>query len=310
MNVTIVGLGLVGTSLGLALKGAAPDVAITGHDPDQARVKRARKLGAIDKSHWNLISACESADLVLLDVSLEELEKTLPALRGELKEAAVVIETTAVKRRVLDVARCLGPASSRFIGARVASPYLVAQAEPSAELLKGATFHLVSSSASPEALAIASNLAEAVGARPHFISAAEHDGLVAGMCQLPVLGALGMVRSLSKEPGHRDRAGFAGGEFATVSSLLAGTLAASAGTLLANADNLLHWVDVYVRELGELRKLLANADHQTLSEELAKAIATCHEWLADEAPHPVSVEEKAGGWRSLLLGNLGRRRMP
>lgn len=308
VNVTIVGLGLVGTSIGLALKAAAPEIAIMGHDPDVALSKRARKLGAIDTSHWNLISACESADLVLLDLSLEELEGTLSALRGELKEQAVVVETTPVKRPVPDLARCLGPDSTRFVGGFVVSPRLLAQSEPSAELLRGARFHLVSSSSvSPGALATASNLAEAVGAEPHFISAAEHDGLVAAMAQLPVLGALAMVSVLGAEPGHRDRKSSAGGEFAAVSSILSDSLACSAGALLANADNLLHWLDVYVGQLDELRDLLSERDSRALSEKLAEAIRTCDEWLAWEPRPTVSVEERASGWRSLLLGNLGRR---
>jgi prephenate dehydrogenase len=308
VNVTIVGLGLVGTSIGLALKAAAPEISIMGHDPDVALSKRARKLGAIDTSHWNLISACESADLVLLNLPVEELEGTLSALRGELKEQAVVVETTPVKRPVMDLVRCLGLDSTRFVGGLVVSPRLLAQAEPSAQLLRGATFHLVaSSSASPGALATASNLAEAVGATPHFVSAAEHDGLVAAMAQLPLLGALAMVGALKTEPGDRDRKCAAGGEFAAVSSILSDTLACSAGALLSNADNLVHWLDVYVAQLLELRNLLSGRDSRALGESLVEAIRTCDEWLAGEPAPTVSVEGSPSGWRSLFLGNLGRR---
>ncbi|NLG29444.1 MAG: NAD(P)-binding domain-containing protein, partial [Chloroflexi bacterium] len=69
MQITIVGLGLVGTSLALALKAASPETIITGHDPNGDNLKRAKDLKAIDKTHWNLISACDKAEVVLLDLS-------------------------------------------------------------------------------------------------------------------------------------------------------------------------------------------------------------------------------------------------
>jgi len=51
VKITIVGLGVLGTSLGLGLKAATTDIPITGHDPDGDLVARAKKVGAIDGSH-------------------------------------------------------------------------------------------------------------------------------------------------------------------------------------------------------------------------------------------------------------------
>ena len=70
MNLTLVGLGMVGASVGLALKAATSEIPIMGHDPEPRLVQRAKKLGAIDKSHWNLLAACEQADIILLDLSI------------------------------------------------------------------------------------------------------------------------------------------------------------------------------------------------------------------------------------------------
>ncbi|MCD6520819.1 MAG: prephenate dehydrogenase/arogenate dehydrogenase family protein, partial [Anaerolineae bacterium] len=64
MRLAIVGLGLVGTSVGLALKSLTQEIEIIGHDPEPSRLKRAKELGAIDKSHWNLPRSCEGADII------------------------------------------------------------------------------------------------------------------------------------------------------------------------------------------------------------------------------------------------------
>ncbi|MFO7917987.1 MAG: prephenate dehydrogenase/arogenate dehydrogenase family protein [Anaerolineae bacterium] len=116
MNLTVVGLGLVGTSVGLALKGVSDDISIMGHDADADKVERAQELGAIDKSHWNLLSACGEADLILLDMDLEEMETTLEALSGEIGEGVVIVDTFALKRPVLELARRLLSDDVHFVG--------------------------------------------------------------------------------------------------------------------------------------------------------------------------------------------------
>ena len=56
-RVTIIGLGRIGTSLGLALKASQPKLEIVGHDLAPDRLGAARKLGAVDRTEWNLPAA-------------------------------------------------------------------------------------------------------------------------------------------------------------------------------------------------------------------------------------------------------------
>ena len=92
-NITIVGLGLIGTSMGLALRQAGVASAVIGHDKDLAVANQARKREAVDKVDWNLISACEKADLVILAVPLDAIEPTLKAIGPYLRPGCVVIDT-------------------------------------------------------------------------------------------------------------------------------------------------------------------------------------------------------------------------
>lgn len=299
----------MGTSVGLALKATAPEIPIMGHDPDASRVKRARKLRAVDKSHWNLLSACEGADLILLDLPLDEIEKTLSAVRDRIKDQVVIMDTAPVKCPVLDMAQRLLPEAAQFVGGHIVSPRLLERAEPSAELLKGATFYLVASeSVSPKALAMVSNLAEAIGTNPHYIDAAEHDGIMAAVAQLPFLSALAIVNVIGQEEGRRDRAQCAGVELAAVDSILTGTPNASVEALLANTDNLVRWLDTYALGLSELRKLVADGDRVTLEQVLTRAVGTCEEWLSGGGESSSPAELEVVNWRHMFLGGLGQRR--
>ena len=60
-RITIIGLGLIGTSLGLALKKSGlKDVEIMGHDREPANGATARKRGAVDRTSYSLGGAIEA----------------------------------------------------------------------------------------------------------------------------------------------------------------------------------------------------------------------------------------------------------
>lgn len=306
MNLTIVGLGVVGCSVGLALKAVAAELSITGHDRDAERAKLAKTWGAVDKTHWNLLSACEDADLILLDLPLPELLKTLPILGREAKEGAVLIDTCPVKRPVMDAAQKLPPRVS-FVGGRLVGLGLGEAATPSADLLRDAAFYLVPvDGSSRQALETASNLAEAIGARPHFSDAQEHDGIVAAMAQAPLLCALGLMDILTTAPGARERRAACGIEFAALAGLLQGS-PQTAESLQANSDDLLPWLDAVAAQVARLRQMLAD-DPEALAERLARARETATAWqLGPEKGEQPPVEGIMPGWRQMLLGGLSKR---
>lgn len=310
MKITIVGLGVLGTSLGLGLKAATTDIPITGHDPDGDLVARAKKMGAIDGSHWNLIAACRDADLVVLDLPLGEIEPTLTALREDLQEGAVVLDTTPVKAPVMETARrTLGPDVS-FIGGHVVAPALTLGApEPAAELVRGATFVLVvPETARAEAADVAANFCTAVGATPHFMEALEHDGLAAATEQLPLLMALAVANVLQRDEGRRDREEFIGGALAALGALLGGDRVQPAEALLAIPEILVPWLDDALAELGEMRALLASGDAEAFSARYREGIEAARPWLPGHEAEggQGSKRPTAGFWRDMLLGRFGR----
>src|ERR1035437_6494253 len=96
-KVTIVGCGFIGTAVAIALRSLYKDIEIIGHDKDQSKTQRAEKLKAIDRSNWNLPSACENAQLIVLSIPLDAIEPTLKAIAPDILPGAIITDTCPVK---------------------------------------------------------------------------------------------------------------------------------------------------------------------------------------------------------------------
>src|SRR5512135_2377246 len=176
--------------MGLALKKAKLDVEVVGHDKNSSTAGRALKRGAVDKTEWNLHSACAGAGLIILAVPLIGVKETLAALKDSLPPGAIVTDTATTKVPVMDWARELAP-GVEFVGGNPALSVKRAGVghgidAADADLFQDATYALMASTtAAPMAIETMTNFVALIGAKPYFIDPAEHDGLMAGVQHLP-----------------------------------------------------------------------------------------------------------------------------
>ncbi|MCS7259382.1 MAG: prephenate dehydrogenase/arogenate dehydrogenase family protein [Anaerolineae bacterium] len=284
-QVTIVGTGCIGTSIGLALHRVAQPLEIVGHDKNADHVGIARKMKAIDRSDWNLINACENADLIILALPLHAIEATLTAIAPYLKPGCVVTDTAVLKQKVLDMAERLLPETVNFVGGNplVSSSASGPQAA-SPSLFEGHLYCLTPSRrAHPEAVHLVSSLIMLLGARPFYLDATEHDGLVAGAFHLPQLLALALWRSVTTDCGWRDMRKLIGGNYDTIGSLIGEDADTLCDELLSNRAHLLAWVDSFMEQVRALRALLAEGTLEPLLKSSEQAIAARHQWLVDQS---------------------------
>jgi len=272
---TIVGLGLLGSSIGLALRGTAASIEIVGHDKDSGAAKRAYKDGCVDRTEWNLINACDGADLVVISTALAEIKSTLAAIGLHLKEGCVVTDTASLKVPVLGWARQSLPATVHFVGGHpIIDKPVPDRLTPAADLLTGAVYCLIpDTDTPPEALQAASDLAEAVGARTYYLDAAEHDGLIAAVGQVPLLLALALQAMAAANPSRREMIYLSGVDFASVTQLLTRDAETLTEMCRLNAPNVTRWLDTVLSHLSYLRELLTKQDVEALQRAFAAAVA-------------------------------------
>ncbi|MBM4431680.1 MAG: prephenate dehydrogenase [Chloroflexi bacterium] len=304
-RIAIVGLGRLGGSIGLALKSlkapskgslkapskgdAGAELEIVGHDKDNEAAKRALKAGCVDRTEWNLINACDGADLVVVSTPLAAIRGTLAAIGRELKPGCVVTDTGSLKVPVLTWARESLPDTVHFVGGHpivaatqsgaAGAERLPATADtPSASLLSRAIYCLIPGTHTPpRALQRVSDLVEAVGAKPYYLDAAEHDGLIAALEQVPLLAALALQAMASASPSRREMVRLSGSSFADSTQLLVGDAETLGSLCVLNGENVARWLDAYMGELARLRELIAHGN----SEELHKAVTSAMEARAD-----------------------------
>jgi len=304
-QVTIVGLGVTGTSLGLALKKASKELRVVGHDRESAAAAAARKVGAVDATEWNLPKACRGASILVLALPLSEIRETLAAVAPDLAPGCLVTDTAPLKAPVLAWARELLPAQVHFVGG---DPIGVRGArEAGADLFSNTTYCLCpEASTAPEAVDRASDLAQAVGANPRFLDATEHDGLVAGLDQLPFMISMAVFQAAASSPAWREMANLGSARFDRLAGLLGDSPGADLQGARANAANIRRWLDDVQVAVDGLRTLL-DAQQPADEEAIRRLSEARAAWERHDTATPVVQPDLKPFSVRRLLGIPGRR---
>lgn len=311
-RIAIIGTGYTGTSLGLALKKAKLGYEIAGHDKNAGASSKAKQLGAVDRTEWNLINCIDGAGLVILALPLDAIRPTLEAIAPHLAAGSVVTDTASTKQQVLKWAQELLPSSVSFVGGHpIINKTGDGPESASAAVFNGATYCLIpGAGARPEAVQLMIGMAATIDAEPFFPDAAEHDSLHAAVGHLPLLTATALMRSAAASPASREMRRMTGAEFRQVTALAATDPAAAAAICAANREALLRWLDVYSAELAVVRaEIEAGNDLKPLFEEAADARDRWMRKVDDErAAAQSEVTISAGDqMKRFFLGGLGTK---
>jgi prephenate dehydrogenase len=290
VQITIIGLGQAGSSIGLALAAHKDKIKRVGHDKDAEAARAAQKAGAVDALQFNLPASVEEADVVILSLPLNEVRDTLEFIRADLKEGALILDTSPAKRQGEAWARELLPAGRHYLG-------LVPALNPThlletgggldgahADLFEGAACLVCPPPGLPEnVMRLATDFVLLLGARPILSDSTEADGLLASMLTLPKLLSVSLVDATMDKPGWVDAANLAGRSYAMPVAAAfdrdeADGLRESA---LANRDNLVRLLDGYIASLRELRDTIQNEERDELDRKIRTAQAKAYDWLAE-----------------------------
>jgi cyclohexadieny/prephenate dehydrogenase len=100
-RVSIIGLGLIGSSVARAVREAMPTVRITGHDTDAATRDTVRALNLCDDVTDTAGAAVTDADLVILCVPLGAMGATAAAIAADLPADAIISDVGSSKAAVV-----------------------------------------------------------------------------------------------------------------------------------------------------------------------------------------------------------------
>ena len=287
VQITIIGLGQVGSSIGLALA-SHKSIKRVGHDKDMETARAAQKAGAVDETNYNLPSSVSGANLVLLCIPLNEVQDTLEVIAPDLQEGTVIMDTAPAKAMVAAWVEKLVPQGRHYVGLMPAASagYLhsIEFGLPAAraDLFKDGVFVINAPRGTPgEAVKLAMDLVELLGAHSLLSDAVEADGLLASTHILPQLIAAALLDSTIDQPGWMEARKLAARPYATATAAFAyqdeaNSLGAAA---LQNRDNVVRVIDAYLASLQELRDKISTGDSASVSTFLDDALKARARWF-------------------------------
>ena len=316
--ITIVGTGLIGSSLGMAiLRSRGNEIDVLGHDIDPAQAGLAKRMGAVTKVDRNLISACAKADMLILATPARAIRETLELVANDLKAGCVVTDTASVKVPVLQWADELLPPEVSFIGG---DPILFGDEagieSARADLFTDRQYCITPSPrATEEAVRLVTDLIAMAGAIPHYIDPYEHDGLIGATEHLADIASVVLLRTLTTSGGWRDMRRMCGATFDRVTCFSSTDPLEYSGRALLNKENLLRWIDNLQAELSSFRMLVEREDDQAIQVYYQTEMENRLQWLQDQAsqnwgnmPEKTEIPTAGEFMSEMFLGGLGRRK--
>ena len=290
IQITIIGLGQIGTSIGLALANQKELIRRVGHDKDANTARRANQMGAVDKVEGNLPNSVRDADIVMRTLPMNQIQETLQYIVPDLKDGAVVMDTAPVKEVVAAWTNELLPPERFYVGLTpVINPAFLHGTDSgveaaNADLFRGGLMAIVAPPrTSSEAVKLAADLTRLLGATALFADPLEIDGLMAATHILPQIVSAALLNATVDQPGWREARKVAGRAYAEVTAPIVHlsqpeTLRTSA---LLNRDNVLRMIDSSIAALQAIRNDIENEDAESLDERLKRAHAGRERWWSE-----------------------------
>ena len=259
-TIAIVGTGLIGTSLALAIKQSNLQVDVIGTDYDQSARSGAQKSGAFKKVESNLASAIRGADVVIYATPVMAMREMMEASANDFEEGCVVTDVGSSKKVVIEWAEEVLPKHVSFVGGHpMAGKEVSGPTNADGDLFKGKAYCIIpSADAEKSAVSSITTLAESIGAKPFFIGVDEHDSFVAAASHLPFMMSVALMGTASKSANWEDIAQLASSGFAGLSRLASGDPIMHRDICVSNPKPIVAWMDAYIREMYDLRNMLAN----------------------------------------------------
>jgi prephenate dehydrogenase len=322
ITVGIVGLGRIGVSLALALrryarrKDARQTFRVTGFDVHARARDAAKAAGALDAVVTNPAAAARERDIVLLSMPLGEAQEAYRLIGPAMRQGGVLLDFAPLTQPGMAWAAAhLPPEAHRLGVTAVVNPAYLFDglndaAHAAADLFDGGVFLLTPGTTSnADAVQLASDLAEIVGARTRFADPAEHDGWQAALESLPALLGAATFYALRAADGWDDARRAVNPTFGRFIHPLASEHPDDLRELMLHSrEQTVRYLDVTLETLHVLRDALLRGEKAVLDEALRTAAETYHAWWAQRQSGDwdnleAKPDEGGGSW--LLRGMLG-----
>lgn len=273
-QITIIGFGLIGSSVARAVKSGHLAEKIIAADVSEEVCGKVLSLGLADEATTDLGKSVEGSDFILLCVPVGSMAKVARIIAPHLKEGALISDVGSVKEQVIkDVAKLL-PENVDFIpGHPIAGTEKSGPEHGFAELFQDRWF-IITPPAQADILAVEklTKFWEALGSNIQIMDAGHHDLVLGITSHLPHLIAYTIVATAVdlEDDIKGEVIKFSAGGFRDFTRIAASSPEMWRDVFLNNKNAVLEVLQRFTEDLTALQKAIRKGDgdylYQTFTE--------------------------------------------
>lgn len=258
-RLTIVGLGLIGSSVARAVRAHMPAVRIIGYDADPEVRARADALAICDDITDTAGAAVIDADLVILCVPVGAMGRVAEEFAADLPEGTVVSDVGSCKQSVAEALAAVLPNATIIPAHPVAGTEKSGPDAGFASLFKGRWCILTPAESAPEAAVEAlRTFWQRLGAQVEIMDARHHDMVLAVTSHLPHLIAYTIVGTADDLQGvtQSEVIKYSAGGFRDFTRIAASDPVMWRDVFLSNKDAVLEMLQRFSEDLSALQRAI------------------------------------------------------
>ncbi|MGA2092898.1 MAG: prephenate dehydrogenase/arogenate dehydrogenase family protein [Sedimentisphaerales bacterium] len=272
-KITVIGLGLLGSSVCLAVSRAMPGVKTAGFTHRPSTRAKARRLKVADIVFDDIRKSVADADIVILATPICTFEQIFSEIKDALPPGCIVTDVGSTKILPYKWAAKRLPKSTYYIGS-----HPIAGSEQRGiefgrdDLFDGALCILTpTKSTNRGAVNVLKKFWSALGCFVKVMTPATHDRIFANVSHLPHITAAALVNASNAQ-----ELKLAGKGFMDSSRIASGPANIWADVLLTNAENISRGIDRLTGELSKFKKAIRSRDRRKVEKLLESAVSKRH----------------------------------
>ncbi len=266
MNISIIGLGLIGGSMSLALRNKANVNKIIGVDYNPIHCKKALELDMVDEI-MDLETALKMADLIIISIPVDATAKLLPIILNVVNKQIVMDVGSA--KGVICKAIIDHPKRSRFVASH---PMWGTEYSGPGAAVKGAFINKAAvicnrEESDEDAVTLVEKIYKLLGMHIVYMNAASHDLHTAYISHVSHITSFALANTvLEKEKEDGNIFELASGGFESTVRLAKSNPEMWVPIFKQNKDNVLDVLNEHITQLNKFKSCLENDHYDKLAE--------------------------------------------
>ena len=267
-QITVIGMGLLGSSLTLAVSRSIRGVKTVGYSHRASTRQKARQLAVADEIAGDLKASVKGSDIVILATPITTFEEIFSEISGSLSEGCLVTDVGSTKALAHQWAQKKLPRTVHYVG----SHPIAGSEKRGVEFARDDLFERAlciltkNKKTNPNAARTVKKFWEAIGCNIKVLSPAEHDRIFGMVSHLPHILAAALLNANKSETLK-----FAGKGFIDTSRIASGPANVWADILVTNSKSCILGIEKIKGELEKIKKTIESNDRRKIEALLDKA---------------------------------------